>query len=62
VDLAQSKDVAYNFSLTRNFDNLAVSLRVFYDQATNDKGVSFGLQPFGSHGGLGSNQLAQQPQ
>jgi hypothetical protein len=59
LDLAQNKDVSYNFALTRNFDTIAVSLRAFYDQSSNDKGVSFGIQPLGAHGALGSDQLAQ---
>ena len=62
LDLAQNKDVYYTFALTRNFDNFAVSIRAFYDQSTNDKGFSFGLQPFGAHSTLGSDRLAAQPQ
>jgi hypothetical protein len=59
LDLAQNKDVYYTFALTRNFDNFSMSVNTFYDQSTNNKGFSFGLQPFGAHSTLGSNQLTQ---
>ncbi len=59
LDLAQSRNVYYTFSLTRSFDNFAASIRVFYDQSTNDKGFTFGFQPFGIGRSVGSNQLTQ---
>jgi hypothetical protein len=62
IDLAQNKDVSYNFSLTRNFDNVSLSASADYDQATNNKGFSFGIQPFGAHSSIGSSQLAQAAQ
>jgi LPS transport system D len=62
LDLAQNKDVYYSFSLNRNFDNFMLTARVFYDQSTSDKGFSVGIQPFGAHSALGSDQIAQQQQ
>ncbi len=46
-DLAQSKDVFYSFQLTRNFDNLSMSARFYFDQSTGDQGFGFNIQPFG---------------
>jgi hypothetical protein len=47
IDLAQSKDVFYSFSLIRNFDTLSMSARFYFDQSTSDHGFSFSIQPFG---------------
>ena len=59
-DFASNKDVYYTFALIRKFDNFAVSVRVYYDETTAQKGFSFNLQPFGLARGLGSTDL--QPQ
>ena len=58
LDLAQSKDVYYSFSLTRSFDNFSLAARVYYDQSTNDKGFSLNIQPLGERG-IGSDRIAQ---
>jgi hypothetical protein len=59
-DLAQSKDVFYSFSLTRNFDNLSMSARFYFDQATNNSGFSFNVQPFGIGRSVNADQTGVQ--
>jgi hypothetical protein len=61
LDLAQSKNVYYTFSLTRSFDTFAASFQVYYDQSSNNKGFKFTFQPFGIGRGVGSDQLTPQP-
>ena len=55
-DLAQAKDVYYNFSLTRNFDTLAMTVSFYFDQATSNEGFSFNINPFGVNRAVGANQ------
>jgi hypothetical protein len=60
LDLDQTRNVFYTFSLIRSFDNFSASVQVYYDEASNSKGISFSVQPFGLSRGLGSNQVAPQ--
>ncbi len=42
--------------MTRNFDNLSMSARFFFDQSTSNQGFSFSIQPFGLGRGVGADQ------
>ncbi len=60
VDLAQSKNVYYTASITRQFDNFSASVEAHYDQANNDEGFGFSLSPNGLARGAGSTLLQRQ--
>ena len=60
VDLAQSRNVSYQASLIRQFDNFSAAVEAHYDQASNQEGVGFSISPNGLARGLGSGQLQQQ--
>jgi lipopolysaccharide assembly outer membrane protein LptD (OstA) len=61
-DFGQNKSVYYTAELIRNFDRLQMGLNVYYDQATNQSGVSFALMPIGLGRGFGSSKLQQPTQ
>jgi hypothetical protein len=57
LDLNQSKNEYYTVAITRAFDNFSMALHFYYDQSSNDKGVSFTFQPFGLTRTVGSDQV-----
>jgi hypothetical protein len=55
-DFGQSRNVYYSAVVTRKFDRYSAGIRVYYDETTNENGVSFELTPYGFNRAFGSDQ------